>query len=53
MGQQHAEGYFVAAGIFCGVVNELGDYRGDWGVEIEEAAFVEEHGRGCGGYYFG
>ena len=52
VGQEHAEGYFVAAGIFCGIGGEFGDDGGDWGIEIEEATFVEEHCHGRGGYNF-
>jgi hypothetical protein len=49
--QQHAEGHFAAARI--GVGEEFWDGARDRSVEFDEAALVEEHGCGGGGYGLG
>jgi hypothetical protein len=48
--QQHPQCNAVASGIFPG---ELCQYRHDGQVEVEEAAFVENHSHAGGGDYFG
>jgi len=51
--EQHAEGHFLTAGVLFFVEGEFGDYGGDWGFEIQQAAFIEEHRHGGGRDYFG
>ena len=55
MGKQHAEGDVTAAGVgfFAGIGHEFGDYADYGGFQFEEAAFVEEHCHGGGGYWLG
>ncbi len=51
--QEHAKRHFVAAEIFFGVGDKFGNDGGDRGFEVEEAALIQEHGRGGGGDNFG
>ena len=53
MGEEQAQSYFAAAGIFLCGGDEFGDDGGDGSVEIKQAALVEEHGHCGGGDYFG
>ena len=46
MREQHAQGDLVATRVFAG---EFSDDRDNRGVEVEQATFVKDHGRGCGG----
>ena len=55
MGQEHAERHLVAAGVgrSGGVEQEFRDCPDDGRLELQQAAFVEDHGHGRGGDCFG
>jgi len=52
--EQHTQSDFAAAVVTLGeLAREVGDDGGDRGFEIEQAAFVENHGHGRRGHDFG
>jgi len=56
VGEQHAHGNFATAMILFGLVRSGNKFRNDscdGGVEIDHAAFIEDHCHACCGNHFG